>query len=757
MARESAPRRRRFLGPRHWASLRPNGIGLTKPNHYLDMAKVVWQNRDQLPFARRILRDGCCDGCALGTTGLRDWTLDGVHLCTVRLNLLRLNTMPAADHRLLGDPAALATKSSRELRELGRLPYPMAWRAGEPGFRRVSWKEALALAGERLRAVRERDPDRLSIYLTSRGIPNEVYYAAQKAARFLGTNNVDNSARLCHAPSTVGLTQSIGYGATTCSYSDWIGTGLLVLVGSNLANNQPVATKYIHLAKQAGTRVVVVNPYREEGLERYWVPSTVESALFGTKLMDEHFPVQVGGDAAFFTGALKHLLETGRVDRDFVEGHTAGFEELAAHVEELGWPELEEGAGLPAAEIRRFAEMYADAGSSITIWSMGVTQHAHGTQNVLAIANLALALGRVGRPRTGLSPIRGHSGVQGGAEMGAVPGSLGMGRAVADPAAREELARIWGFDPPTRPGLSASASIEAMHEGRIDALYSVGGDFLETLPDPGYVREALERVPVRIFQDIVVNPMMLLPPGELTLLLPGATRYETPGGVTETSTERRVIYSPEIPGRRVGEARPEWEIPLAIARAADPGRAPLLDVAGTAELRAEIARVVPAYAGIERLAAKGDSFQWGGERLCEDGEFGTPDGRARFVAPELPRLSMPPGHFRVSTRRGRQFNSMVQADRDPLTGARREDVFMSRADAGRLGVAHGAPVLLRSPHGEYRGRARVGDCQRPGTLQVHWPEGNALLDRTRVDPNSGEPDYNSVCELIATAGEKGSD
>jgi anaerobic selenocysteine-containing dehydrogenase len=221
------------------------GIHRQKPRHYREMTKIVWENRDQLPFAWRILRDGACDGCALGTSGLSDWTLPGTHLCMVRLELLRLNTAPALDPKRLTDVASLRSLSSAELRDLGRLPEPMIRRRGEAGFLVATWDEALDhIAGE----LRDVDPARVAFYLTSRGITNEVYYAAQKAARFLGTNHVDNSARLCHAASTAAMKATLGYGASTCSYTDWLQADLIVLLGSNVANNQPVTTKYLHYA-----------------------------------------------------------------------------------------------------------------------------------------------------------------------------------------------------------------------------------------------------------------------------------------------------------------------------------------------------------------------------------------------------------------------------------------------------------------------------------------------------------------------------
>lgn len=275
--------------------LAPFGIGHTKPKHFRDMAGVVWANRDNLSYAWKVISRGVCDGCALGVAGLHDWTIDGVHLCMTRLNLLRLNTMPAMDHALLGDAAAMAKLDNRQLRELGRLAYPMLRRKGEKGFSRISWNDALDLAGDKLRAA---DPKRVAFFLTARGITNEVYYAGQKAARFLGTSHIDNAARICHSPSTVAMKQTLGLSASTCSYSDWMGTDLVVFFGSNPANDQPVSTKYLHIAKKKGTKIVLVNPYLEPGMKRYWVPSEADSALFGTNLADHWFPVAQGGDIA---------------------------------------------------------------------------------------------------------------------------------------------------------------------------------------------------------------------------------------------------------------------------------------------------------------------------------------------------------------------------------------------------------------------------------------------------------------------------
>ncbi|MBN6056429.1 FdhF/YdeP family oxidoreductase [Nonomuraea sp. RK-328] len=726
----------KLLDPRNWASWRPFGLGLRKPNNYLELLKAFRAVKGRRRYAWRILTQGTCDGCALGTRGMRDWTMDEIHLCNIRLRLLPLNTMPALDVSLLRDVSALAGRRSAELRELGRLPYPMLRRAGEPGFTRVSWDEALTISAAGLRDAR------FGVYLTSRGVPNENYYAAQKAVRALGSNNIDNAARICHSPSTVALKQTIGAAATTCSYTDWIGSDLIVFIGSNPSNNQPVAMKYLYHAKKAGTRVAMVNAYREPGMERYWVPSNAESAVFGTRITDEFFGVNVGGDIGFLNGVLKHLVERGWVDEEFVADRTTGFERAREAVAGQSWEELEALSGASRDEMLRLARLLAGARSAVLVWSMGITQHTFGEDNVRAIVNVALARGFVGREHCGLMPIRGHSGVQGGAEMGAYATGLPGGLPVT-PGNAARFTELWGFEVPSTPGLTATEMIDAAHSGELDVLVSSGGNFLEVLPDPGYCREALRRPRLRVHVDIVLSSQMLVPSEGDVLLLPAQTRYEMTGGVTETSTERRIIFSPEVEGPRVSEAWPEWKIFAELAARTRPALAPKVRFTGTPAIRAEIERAVPFYAGIAGLGAFGDNVQYGGRQLFADGRFQTPDGLARFSAVPLPALERPDGAFMVATRRGKQFNSMVHERLDGFNGATREAVLMSAYDADRLGLPDGTPVELRSGERSYRGRVLRAPIV-PGNLQIHWPEGNVLLDESRRSPDARIPDYNAM-------------
>ena len=738
---------------KNWVSLVPFGLNQQHPNNYRDIVQCMWENRDNLPYAFRILNDGCCDGCSLGTTGMHDWTMKSIHLCAVRLQLLRLNTMPAMDVRLFDDVETLRGFSERELRKLGRLPAPMVRRKGEKGFRVVSWDEATrVIAG----ALRETDPKRLGWYVTSRGITNEAYYAHQKVARFFGTNHVDTSARICHAPSTSGLMATVGVAATTCSYSDWIGADLIVLAGTNLANNQPVSVKYLHYAKKAGTKVFVVNPFMEPGLDRYWVPSVTESALFGTKIADDFFQIHTGGDIPFFYGVLKHLIEHDWVDRDFIARRTAGWAETDAKARSLSWEALESGSGLSRHDMLRFAEAYHKARHAIVVWSMGVTHHAYGSDNVKAIVNLQLATGNVGREHTGLMPIRGHSGVQGGAEMGCQPGTYMMGFAVGEENAHAfAAADKWGFEPPSWKGMTATHLVLAASRGEIDALWQSGGNFKATLPEPELVDRALSKIKLRVHQDIVANPTMFVDPAETVVLLPSRTRYEQRGGGTETSTERRVIYSPEIPGPRPGDTRDEWEAPVMVAYKFDPERAAkAFPWQNTQDIRNEIDRLCPTYKGMAGLKKKGDVFQYGGPRLLVD-RFQTPDGLGHFSAISLPEEKVPEGRFMLATRRGRQFNSIILGDEDELTGAARDAIFMSAEDATRMGLKNGDEITLRSEHGTLPGRVHI-DRVKPGCLLANWPEANGIVPAGRLDI-SGVPDYNAMVEIVRGHGLRTSD
>lgn len=738
--------------PSLWASWLPMGLGKVKPHHLRDTLKVVYENKDNLAYAYRILTQGVCDGCALGVAGLQDQTLKGPHLCTTRLNVLRLNTMPALDPKWLEDIDRLREMDSTALRKLGRIPYPLLRKKGEKKFTRITWDDALDRIARKIKTI---DPKQLAFYLTARGITNESYYVAAKVARFLGTNHIDNASRICHSPSKTALKRSLGIGASSCNYKDWIGTDVLVFWGSVAANNQPVSTKYMYAAKKKGTKIIMINPYKEPAMEKYWIPSIPESALFGTKIVDDTYQVNIGGDIAFMNGVMKAWFEMeneqpgSAIDHQFVQAHTNGYEALKSHVQNLNWEDLVRSSGLSKERIYQFARLLAEAKSGVFVWSMGLTQHRFGTDNISQVANLAMLRGFIGREHCGVMPIRGHSGVQGSGEMGADPFVLPGGD--FDEANCQRIEKLWGFPIPRWQGDIVGVSLEnarlpADHERKLKLFYTSGGNFLETMPNPAFIEKCLQEVEMRVHQDIILNTSTLVEAQEEVIVLPAMTRYEQPGGGTSTSTERMVYFCPEIEGPRIEEARAEWEIYVDLASRVYPEKKELIHFDNAQQIRDEIAKANPNYDGIQHLKKQGDVFQWGGAWLCEGGVCPTEDGKGNLLPIQLPDTRTEPGEFFVTTRRGKQFNSMIYSKTDPFNAADRYDILMHPNDIERVGVQEGEAIVAYNEHGAFQGRAKRADVKE-GNIAVYWPEGNVLIPKGVYEEYAGIPEYNTTVKI----------
>ncbi|RSK29095.1 formate dehydrogenase [Bacillus sp. HMF5848] len=736
--------------PEHWVSPIPFGLGKVKPQHFRDTMKVALENSDNLGYAARILTKGVCDGCALGVSGLYDQTLKGAHLCTTRLNVLRLSTMPAMKEEIVhADIDELRQYSSTELRKLGRIPYPLIRRKGEKRFSRLSWDEAMTMIADKMKKL---NPRQYGFYLTSRGITNESYYVAAKVARFLGTNNIDNASRICHSPSKTALKRSIGVGASTANYQDWFGTDVLMFWGSVASNSSPVSTKYMLEAKKRGTKIIVVNPYSEPAMDQYWVPSNIESALFGTKIADDFYQVNIGGDIAFMHGIMKHWFDMeakaygSAINHEFVNEHVNHYEELKQHVEGMPWDKIVASSGITKERIIELSELLAKSKNAVFAWALGLTMHSFATDNISQVANLALLRGFLGRKNNGLMPFRGHSSVQGSGEMGADPFVLPGGGFEKENI--ERIEKVWGFDIPKWQGDIVGITLENIvlpedHERKIKLYYLSGGNFLETMPDPDFIAEALSQLDIRVHQDIILNTSTLLDAKEAVIVLPAKTRYEQEGGGTSTSTERMVYFSPQIEGNKneIKEARAEWKIYVDLAKRVKPETAHLVDFKTGQDIRDEIAVANKDYDGIQHLKNQGDVFQWGGAWLCEDGICPTPDGKGNLIRVEIPDLEKKEGQFIITSRRGKQFNSMVYKKTDPFNGAERYDVLMNELDAKDLSIAEGEGIVVYNGFGVFQGKAKFVNIAR-GNLEVHFPEGNFLLPRGRYEKYAGMPDYN---------------
>jgi predicted molibdopterin-dependent oxidoreductase YjgC len=332
-----------------------------------------------------------------------------------------------------------------------------------------------------------------------------------------------------------------------------------------------------------------------------------------------------------------------------------------------------------------------------------------------------------------------------GAYATAYPGGIGI-----DADSAKHMADVWGFPVPDREGITAPEMVLAAENGDLDVVFLDGSNLLEIMPDPQRVASALERIPLRVHQDVVLTSQMFVE-GDEVILLPAATRYEQEGGGTSTTTERRIAFSPQVVDPP-GEARSEWRIFSDLAVRVVPHLAEHFDWPDNIALRTEIADVVPMYRGIETLKDVHDAVQYGGRHLCFEGNFPTASGCGAFTVVDVSPQLLPSGSFFLSTRRGKQFNSMVFAETDPLTGAARDAVYMDVDDATALGIANGDAVRLTSAVGTMAGSAHVVRMAA-GSVQVHWPEGNVLIDGHVNADASKIPDYNAIVtvERISSA------
>ena len=598
----------------------PFGLGQDKPHELLDLARAAWAVRDEASYAWRVLRHAACDGCALGSRGLRDDAHDGLHLCAKRVAGLARLTRPALAPVDLIDIERLRRMDDDGLAALGRIPYPFVYRPGARGFSRVSWDEALGLIALRLRDM---PGERMAFTAAPDGHAVEALYALQKAARLLGSNHVG----LTGAAGPTALRDALGDDGATASLRDLVGADLVLVLGDRIGVEQPMIMPLLVRAKRAGTRVITLHAGHGDGIDRWWALTDPRSALFGTAIADDAIRVAPGGEGAFLSGVLKSVAIRGGEDRGWIDAHTTGWDDHRTALDGLSWAALESASGAERRQMEWVAEVVVRARSAVTLCGPEVTADGLG-----AAVTLHLARGTIGRDRCGILPLPKIAGELGARDVGLVPDGLPGPRPLT---AAAELGALWGHDVPTWPG--TSDLLQSAFEGNFDLLYTMGGDPRGAHVTADYATLALQRTKLRIHQDTAMNAAMLVDPLELLVLLPAATLTEQRGGGVITTIERRLRYTPEIPGGpEIREARPAWAIPGQVAATARRHLGGALLVTDAAELRAEIGRSVPRYAGIEELSQEDDNLQWGGPQRYADGRFPTgPDGRARFAA--LPR------------------------------------------------------------------------------------------------------------------------
>src|SRR5437870_6080285 len=423
----------------------------------------------------------------------------------------------------------------------------------------------------------------------------------------------------------------------------------------------------------------MVNPLRELGLVRFRVPSDWRSMLFGSTVSDLYLQPHVGADVALFKALLKGVVEAGAVDRTFVAEHTSGWEAVAADLAAVSWDELVRRSGVARAELERAVTMLGEARRGVFCWAMGLTHPAHGVDNVLALANLALARGWLGRPGCGLLPIRGHSNVQGVGSCGATP-SLKQAFAA-------KLQELYGITVVPGAGQDTYSSLVAAAEGRIQACVLLGGNLFASNPDRAWAAAALRKIPTSIAITTKLNEGHVQGRGRTAIILPVLARDEEAQATTQESMFNLVRLSEGGTPAVAGEMRSEVEVIASLAELIlPPGRFDWSALRSHRRLREEMAKVVPGFGALARIDETRREFTIAG-RTFHEARFATPDGRARFHPTPLPDFAPAAGELRLTTLRSEgQFNTVVYEEEDVYRGNRRRDVvMMAAADAARLG------------------------------------------------------------------------
>jgi molybdopterin-dependent oxidoreductase alpha subunit len=640
--------------------------------------------------------------------------------------------------------AGLRTLSSAALQALGRLAFPILAEPGATHFRRCSWEEAFERTA---RALSSTSPDRAFFYSSGRS-SNEAAFLFQLVARAYGTANVHNCSFYCHNASSVALQQIYGSGTASVVLDDLKLADFALVVGANPASNHPrLITQLIHLRKRGG-RVVVINPLRELGLERFRLPSEPMSLLRGSQVSDLYLQPHVGADVPLLVALLKGVVERGGLDRAFVDGATAGFSEVERAVAASSWDELVAACGVPRAEIDRAVGLFLEAKRGIFLWAMGLTHHAHGVDNILALANLALARGWLGKPGTGLLPIRGHSNVQG-------VGSVGVSPQLKKVFA-ERLATLYGVDAAQESGQDTYSSMVAASEGKVDAAVLFGGNLYASNPDSTWTAAAMRKIGLTFAATTHLNEGHAHGNGMTSIVVPVLARDEESQTTSQESMFNYVRLSEGGTPAVEGDLKSEVDIIASLAERILPaGRFDWTALRSHQRLREEIARAVPGFAALADLEATKKEFQIEG-RTFHDMKFGTPDGKAHFhVTPVAPFDPGEAGDFRLMTLRSEgQFNTVVYDVEDLYRGnAHRDVVMMAEEDATRLGIREGDRVRVATEIGAMEVEAAFVPI-RAGNLAMYYPEANAIVPR-KLDPKSKTPAFKSMSarlERCPTAG-----
>ncbi|MBV0891407.1 FdhF/YdeP family oxidoreductase [Paracoccus sp. Z118] len=659
-----------------------------------------------------------------------------------------------ADHSI----TSLRERSDHELEETGRLTHPLRYDAESDRYVETTWEEAFRAIGAKLR---ELDPKSTVFYVSGRA-SLETSYLYALFARLYGHNNLPDSSNMCHETTAVGLKKVIGVGVGTAILADFDHCDLIMFFGQNTGSNSPRFEHTLKSAKERGCRIVTFNPIRERGLLEFADPQspadmTVKPA---TKVSDIYLQVRPGGDIAALAGMCKRVLELDAerdgaiLDRDFIDAHTTGLDELKARLGQITWDEIERETGLRRADIEQVAELYADSRNTIGIYGMGLTQHVKGWLNLAMLVNLLMLRGNIGRDGTGVSPVRGHSNVQGQATVGVTYNPENV--------PSDKLRELFGFEPPQEKGRTIVKTAEGLLDGSVKGMIVLGGNLVRSMPD----RERIEPC----WADLELNVQVAtklnrghLYPGKNSWLLPCLVRSEedmqATGPQAVTMEDSLSMIHGSLGKRK--PASPHLKSEVAIVAGIAKETLPENPKVGWDDWTGH-------YGLIRDLieASYPDMFADFNAKLFTPGGFykgndareriwKTDSGKAQFTAPQtLNALGEEPRGDEVTLftlRSNDQFNTTIYGFSDRLRGiaGSRENLLINPEEMRRRGLTEGQAVMLECAIADGNTRVvrglRVVPYDLPDAcIAAYYPETNPLIPVAYHDELSQTPGYKGV-------------
>jgi molybdopterin-dependent oxidoreductase alpha subunit len=661
--------------------------------------------------------------------------------------------------------AELSEMSDLQLGKSGRLTHPMVLREGASHYQPISWDDAFDLLGKELNALASPDE---AIFYTSGRTSNEAAFLYQLFVRRFGTNNLPDCSNMCHESSGSALPPAIGIGKGTVTLDDFENTQVIVCIGQNPGTNHPRMLTTLQKAKRAGARMITINPLREAGLISFRNPQEAGGILgISTHLTDLYLQVRLNGDVAILKGIMKEILDGGRIDREFIQSKTAGFDDFASALRQMSWDAILEQSGISRQQIQEAANMLGQADRIIVCWAMGLTQQPNAVAIIQEIVNLLLLRGSIGKPGAGACPVRGHSNVQGDRTMGIwdrPPGQL-----------LDKLQQVFDFDPPRHPGFDTVESIKGMHEGKAGVFFALGGNFLSAAPDTEYTAAALRNTRLTAQVSTKLNRAHLVT-GRQALILPclGRTEIdrqstgeqfvttENSMGVIETSqgildpASEQLLSEPMIVAR-LAQATLKSEIPRFESSTID-----WLSLASDYDLiRNLIAKVIPGCENYNEKVRRPGGFYL--PNKPRDGDFSnTPTGKANFTVHALPDQRLEPGQLIMTTIRSHdQFNTTIYGLDDRYRGIHHERrvIFVNADDLQERGLKATDVVDITSHFNGKQRLARRFICVPynipRGCCATYFPEGNVLVPIDSVAEKSNTPTSKYVIVTLNRASPQG--